>query len=101
MHDKRVLVPKLRLGTPLWAKLCFAWRGCLRARSRWACGQRADTPAWETEFPSQVRSQTEFGNEALLLRPQLNPVRDHIAVGARVCERDRNRAIFCERELSE
>ena len=22
-----------------------------------------DTPAWGTEFPSQVRSQTEFGNE--------------------------------------
>ena len=23
----------------------------------------ADTPAWGTEFPSQMRSQTEFGNE--------------------------------------
>ena len=23
----------------------------------------ADAPAWGTEFPSQVRSQTEFGNE--------------------------------------
>ena len=27
-----------------------------------------DTPAWGTEFPSQVRSQTEFGDEGACFR---------------------------------
>ncbi len=65
-HNARLfntLVPKLRLGTRLRAKLCFAWKECLRAGSHRTRPQ--DTPAWETEFPSQVRSQTEFENESV------------------------------------
>jgi len=46
------LVPNLRLGTQLGAKLCFA-AVCAVA----AYAERA------TELPGQVRSQTEFWNE--------------------------------------
>jgi len=45
----------------LRAKFYFAWRGCQRAG---AARLPADTPAWEIEFPSQGRSQMEFGNES-------------------------------------
>ena len=48
-----VLVPKLRLGTRVPAKLCFGG-GTLAVATR---------APWATELRRQVRSQTEFGNE--------------------------------------
>jgi len=70
-------VPKLHLGTSLRAKFPFSrlarqppysppsprWMACQRAG---AALLPADTPAWEIEFPSQGRSQMEFGNESAL-----------------------------------
>ncbi len=47
----RILVPKLRLGTTLGAETLF------RALASWLMR--------ETEFPEQVRSQTEFGHEVM------------------------------------
>ena len=56
------LVPKLRLGMPLRAKLCFARMG-VSAGGR-APGSAPQThPPWEMQFPSSLHYQTEFGNE--------------------------------------
>ena len=68
-------------GNALAGETPFRVEGCQRARSRCAVGQRADTPAWETEFPSQGRSQTEFGNEGVAA-PACSPSRAPLSIVA-------------------
>ena len=73
------LVPKLRLGTPLGAKLHFARRGCL-----WAA--RTDSPPGDPpptakcNFAPQAHSQAELGNEGNSLCARLPVLQSHIAV---------------------
>ena len=63
------LAPKLCLGMPLGGKLCFPRRGCPRVGGSVLhnCGRilPADTPAWEAELPSQVRTRGNEGNRPL------------------------------------
>ena len=60
------LVPKLRLGMPLGAKLRFAGGGVLRAG--FVCGQRADTPPTRNRvspamaFPNSLGTRIERGS---------------------------------------
>ena len=58
-----LLFPNSRLGMSLRARLCFAQMGVrVLAAHR---TRRQSIPACETEFRSQVRSQTEFGSEGV------------------------------------
>ena len=54
----RILVPKVSLGTPLLAKLCFAVRTLQETEL-----ESPASPYRAALRRGQVRSQTEFGNE--------------------------------------
>ena len=60
------LVPKLRLGMPVRAKLCFAWRGC-SAGGRAPAPPPPTPPPGKQSFPPKGVPKQELGNESLKL----------------------------------